>query len=321
VYLVFFSCGVLRRSAANLTTLNQQRFSKVGAVNFATLWRDGVGFWRVWVLTLGKRHGLFDSLRRPPANDAVRLWRDAALALGLVTSKGTPAPGVKPLILDPTRPDYLAGHLMYGAIRSIDYDAMGDFFKSGRTLDHLSRPRRNEAVEEATHWDHVMFLRRLPADVRSRLRRGCDVLELGCGRGKWLEMMRREFPKSRFQGVDPDPDTGALVGSAETAGKSAGADIVYLGEVLHLTDRKKALGNCARVLRPGGTLLVLEGFMPERVSARKWEAVLFAMQLDQALQGARFMKRSELRLPREFGKPRFVTLGGCVALAVARRRG
>ena len=67
-------------------------------------------------------------------------------------------------------------------------------------------------------------------------------------------------------------------------------------------------------------MLVLEGFTPERVSTRKWEGVLFAMQLDQALQGARFMKRSELRLPMEFGKPRFVTLGGCVALAVARKR-
>jgi hypothetical protein len=75
------------------------------------------------------------------------------------------------------------------------------------------------------------------------------------------------------------------------------------------------------VLRPGGDLLVVEGFMPERVSSKKWEAVLFAMQLDQALQGARFMKRSELELPKEFGKPRFVTLGGCVALAVARKRG
>jgi hypothetical protein len=95
---------------------------------------------------------------------------------------------------------------------------------------------------------------------------------------------------------------------------------VYLGEVLHLTDRDKTLANCARVLRPGGHLIVLEGFMPEKVSTKKWEGVLFAMQLDQALQGARFMKRSELRLPPAFGEPRFITLGGCVALAVAPRR-
>jgi SAM-dependent methyltransferase len=290
-------------------------------MNFATLWRDGIGFWRVWVLTLGKRHGLFDALKKPAPNDAVRLWRDAALALGLITTKGKPAPGVLALLLDRRHSDYLAGHLMYGAIRSLDYDAMGEFFKTGRTLDLLSRPRRNEAVEEATAWDHVMFLRRLPAEVRTRLRRGCRVLELGCGTGQWLRTMKRTFPKSRFHGVDPDPDTGAEVGFAETAGKSGSADVLYLGEVLHLTDRRKTLANCARVLRPGGHLLVLEGFMPEAVSHRKWEAVLFAMQLDQALQGARFMKRSELDLPPEFGKPRFVTLGGSVALAVARRRG
>jgi len=290
-------------------------------VNFSTLWRDGIGFWRVWVLTLGKRHGLFDALKRPAPNDAVRLWRDAAQALGLITPGGAPAPGVKKLLLDRDHPEYLAGHLMYGAIRSLDYDAMADFFKTGRTLELLSRPRRNEAVEEATQWDHVMFLKRLPADVRARFTRGCDVLELGCGTGRWITAMRRAFPKSWFHGVDPDPDTGAEVGFAESAGTTASADIVYLGEVLHLTDKPKTLANCARVLRPGGDLLVVEGFMPERVSSKKWEAVLFAMQLDQALQGARFMKRSELELPKEFGKPRFVTLGGCVALAVARKRG
>lgn len=287
-------------------------------MEFGTLWRDGVGFWRVWVLTLGCRHRLFDGLHRAPPNDAVRVWRDAALALGLVARRrGRLVPA---LVLDPARPDYVAGHLMFGALRSLDYDAMGDLFARGRTIPLLSRPRRNEAIEEATRWDHVMFLRRLPREVRARLEQGCDVLELGCGAGRWLAMMRREFPRSRFRGVDPDPETGAEPGTAESAGRTAGADVVYLGEVLLVTRRKRTLANCARVLRPGGHLLVLEAFLPERVSGGKWEAVLFAMQLDEALQGVRFMKRSELVLPAQFGRPRFVQLGGCVALAVAERR-
>jgi len=289
-------------------------------MNFETLWRDGIGFWRTWVLTLGKRHGLFDGLDRPAPNDAVRLWRDAAVALELLTPRLKPAPGVKTLLLDRDHPDSLAGHLLYGAIRSLDYDAMADFFATGRTLKLLERPRRNEAVEEATHWDHVVFLKNIPKDIKARLDAGVDVLELGCGSGKWLTMMRRRFPLSRFHGIDPDPDTGAEVGFAESAGKTDSADIVYLGELLHRTDRAATLANCARVLRPGGTLLVLEAFMPEKVSTKKWDGVLFAMQLDQALQGARFMKRSDLKLPPPFEKVRFITLGGCVALAVARTR-
>jgi len=292
-------------------------------VKFDTLWRDGIGFWRVWVLTLGKRHGLFDGLERPARNEPARVWRDAAQALGLIVKKGkghAPAPGVASLVLNPRHPRYVAGHLMFGALRSLDYDAMGEMFKRGRSIPLLQRPRRNEAIEEATHWDHVMFLKRLPREVRARLERGCDVLELGCGTGKWLKRMRREFPRSRFRGVDADPETGAEVGYAETAGKTASADIVYLGEVLLVTKRANALANCARVLRPGGHLLVLEGFLPERVSTKKWESVLYAMQLDEALQGVRFMKRSELVLPTSFTRPRFVTLGGCVALAVAKRR-
>ena len=164
-----------------------------------------------------------------------------------------------------------------------------------------------------------MFLRKLPPEVRARLERGCDVLELGCGTGVWLSLMRKAFPRSRFRGVDPDPDTGAEVGYAETAGKTASADLVYLGEVLLVTQRDKTLANCARVLRPGGHLLVLEAFLPERVTSGKWEAVLFAMHLDLALEGVGFMKRSEFRLPRPFGKHRFIRLGGRVALAVAVR--
>ena len=292
-------------------------------MDFDTLWRDGIGFWRVWVLTLGKRHGLFEALDRPARNEPVRVWRDAAQALGLIVKKGkghASAPGVTSLVLDPRHPRYIAGHLMFGALRSLDYDAMGEMFTGGRSIPLLQRPRRNEAIEEATHWDHVMFLRRLPREVRARLLGGCDVLELGCGTGKWLKRMRREFPRSRFRGVDADPETGAEVGYAETAGKTASADIVYMGEVLLVTKRAKALSNCARVLRRGGHLLVLEGFLPERVSSKKWESVLFAMQLDEALQGVRFMKRSELVLPKAFTRPHFITLGGCVALAVAKRR-
>lgn len=292
-------------------------------MDFATLWRDGLGFWRVWTVTLGRRHGLFDRLGRRPVHEGERVWREAAQALGLVDRRGgrwVPARGVRRLLLDPEHPDWLAGHLMYGALRSLDYDAFGEFFRTGRPLDPGARPRRLEAVREATRWDHGMFLRKLPIPVRGRLERGCDVLELGCGSGEWLSLMRRTFPRSRFRGVDPDPASGAEPGRAETFGGTAGADIVYLGEVLHLTDRARTLRNCARVLRPGGFLLVLEGFLPERVSRRPMEAVLFAMQLDQALQGVRFMKRSELALPREFTRPRFVRLGGCVALAWARRR-
>jgi SAM-dependent methyltransferase len=292
-------------------------------VDFATLWRDGLGFWRVWTLTLGRRHGLFERLGRRPRHDGERVWREAAQALGLLDRRGghwAPAPGVRRLVLEADHPEYLAGHLMYGALRSLDYDAFGEFFRTGRPLDPGARPRRTEAVREATRWDHAMFVRRLPRAVRRRLERGCDVLELGCGTGEWLALLRRVFPRSRFRGVDPDPESGAEYGRAETYGETAGAEVVYLGEVLHMTDRVRTLANAARVLRPGGYLLVVEGFLPERVSRRPMEAVLFAMQLDQALQGVRFMKRSELVLPREFERPRFVRLGGCVALAWARRR-
>lgn len=301
-------------------------------MDFDTLIRDSIGFWRIWTYTAGRR-----ILQRLPATERelgkqvkpgpLKVWLDAAQALGLVVRKRgvvAEAPGVRRLLADRTHPDYLGGHLLYGAIRSLDYDGLEGYLRTGRTLHHLRRPRRNLAVQEATEWDHVMFLRKLPENVFRRLRRGCDVLELGCGTGQWLRRMRAEFRKSRFRGCDPDPEAArqakAEVGWAERFGDSASADMVYLGEVLHLTDRQRALANCARVLRPGGWLIVLEGFMPERVSRKPLEAMLFAMQLDQAFQGVRFMRRSELCLPSEFGPVKFVTLGGCVAIAVASKK-
>ena len=107
----------------------------------------------------GRRHGLFAGLGRRPANDAVRVWREAAQALGLIVRKRgrlVPAAGVEALLLDSRHPDYLAGHLRFGALRSLDYEAMGELFRRGRTLAAGSRPRRNESIEEATNWDHEM---------------------------------------------------------------------------------------------------------------------------------------------------------------------
>jgi len=78
-------------------------------VDFDTLWRDGVGFWRVWVVTLGRRHRLFDGLHRRAANDAVRVWREAAQALGLIVRRRgqyAPATGVRSLLLDPRHPEF-----------------------------------------------------------------------------------------------------------------------------------------------------------------------------------------------------------------------
>lgn len=109
-------------------------------------------------------------------------------------------------------------------------------------------------------------------------RPGCSALDLGCGRGEWLEIMREE-------GIDAfgvDGDEGMLE-AARQAGldilqgdalsvlaqqPSEGRDVVsafHLAEHLEFHDLQRLVREALRVLRPGG-LLVLETPDPTNLS-------------------------------------------------------
>ena len=110
---------------------------------------------------------------------------------------------------------------------------------------------------------------RLPAGAR-------EVLEPACGNGYNLRLLAERNPGVRLLGVDlvvaqvrraraalsGYEHADAVQGDFQSlAMRDGGQDCVYVVESLcHATDLPQALGEIARVLRPGGRLVVIDGW-------------------------------------------------------------
>lgn len=144
-----------------------------------------------------------------------------------------------------------------------------------------------------------------------------NVLELGFGQGYNLAYLVPRHEEVRFQGIDLTPAHVALAQSrlAEWPAErvcleqcdfhhlpqaDASIDAAYCIESMcHATDLPRALGEVARVLRPGGELVLFDGYLPrppealERDEALAVElvarglAVAHMQTVDELLQAAR----------------------------------
>lgn len=320
---------------------------KARSADFARLWRYSVGFYGVWLAHLGRQTGLLEKLASGPMSinelvsvtkmhsPAVQAWCSAAISYGLVREKKGKLnlmPAMKAILLDRKNPDYLGGQFSYLALRSLEYGAFEDLFRSGKTREMSSTLG---AIEHATDWDHYAFLAAIRCDkkLRQLLSRGCSLLDVGCGTGSLLAKMHNEYPRSSFVGIDPSVKAVARarkiakpIRILKQAGESMTFedefDIVYLGESLYAaSDKRKVVSNCHRALKKGGTIAIVEGLLPESKLQSNDNRLIMGMQLDFALQGHRFMTRREVAslLEKEkFSRVRFEDLGGSVYLVTAK---
>jgi ubiquinone/menaquinone biosynthesis C-methylase UbiE len=320
------------------------------STDFSRLWRYSVGFYAVWVAHIGRQMSLFDHLDTKPMSieelitstkfypAAVRAWCSAAEAYRLVISKNGKLQmdkKMRRILINKASPDYLGGQLSYLALRSLEYGAFGELFRSGKIRKTTSTLN---AVQEATVWDHYAFL----AAVRHRkklhrmLSIGCKVLDVGCGTGGMLAKIHKEYPKSSLVGIDPSAKALAMArqitpskpvtlikASSESMKFANEFDIVFLGESLYMMkDKERGLSNCWRALKNYGTIAIMEGLLPRSKLNNAARHLIMGMQLDFALQGQMFMNKNDiaLLLNNRFSNTLFEDLGGNVYLVTAMKK-
>ena len=202
-------------------------------------------------------------------------------------------------------------------------------------LDGIKRNRAEQAsryfAENAAHWDEIRALHIADSEVEQAiiglLPTGPieDLLDLGTGTGRMLSVLADRAERS--VGIDYSREMLAVArANLEAAGKrnwqvrhgdlyqlpfpGASFDVAVIHQVLHyLEDPVEALAEAARVLRPGGTLVVAD-FAPHEVAglrdehAHRWLG--FADdQLADWLRQCGFECPSPVHLP---GQPLTVTI-------------
>ena len=129
----------------------------------------------------------------------------------------------------------------------------------------------------STWFENLMLQQWIPAmpDVKAHLERGCDVADVGCGRGRAIIKLAQAFPRSRYVGYDNfGPTVARATNNAREAGVSdrvrfeerdvskglpAEFDVIATFDVVHdAVDPLQLLQSIRRALRPGGIYVCLD---------------------------------------------------------------
>jgi hypothetical protein len=176
------------------------------------------------MISVGHRTGLFDKMSKMPPSTSLQIAESAGLNeryvrewLGAMTTGRIVEhePESKTYSLPPEHAAYLtrdAGadnigvFAQYIPVLGTVEDKVIECFKNGGGVPYSEFKRFHELMAEDSGQSVVsslidLILPSVPGIIE-RLEKGIDVLDLGCGRGKALNLMARVFPKSRFVGYD-----------------------------------------------------------------------------------------------------------------------
>ena len=153
-----------------------------------------------------------------------------------------------------------------------------DTFRKGGGLTYADYPGFHDAqaADSAAVNDASLIEAIVPlTGVVDRLEAGIDVADIGCGEGHAINLLAREFPRSRFWGFDFSPEalvparaeaaawglTNATFVECDVAGEveEETYDLVTAFDAIHdQAHPASVLSNIHRSLRPGGTFLMVD---------------------------------------------------------------
>lgn len=175
-------------------------------------------------------------------------------------------------------PNNFAGAMQWVAVLGGVEDKVVDAFHHGKGVPYSAYDRFNEVMAEESAQTCVAALDAhivpMIEGLEERLRKGIDVIDVGCGSGRAMVHLAKRFPLSRFNGIDLLPtaidaarqcvqEAGVIANTrfraidATTWDEAEKYDLVTTFDAIHDQARPDiVLRNIRRALRPGGVYMM-----------------------------------------------------------------
>lgn len=271
-------------------------FDQTKADGFASKLLSHLNASAVMLMTsLGHRTGLFDAMsdgdgytsvslasKAKLSERYVREWLGAMVTGGIVDYDPEAQTYVLPgehaaYLTRAASPNNIAVVAQYIGVLGAAEDAVAEAFRHGRGVPYSAYPRFHDVMAEDSGQTALggLYENVIPAvpGLQSRLEKGIEVVDVGCGAGLVLTSLAERFPNSRFTGLDLSPEMTAKANARAKQrgltnlrfiecdlsqwGAVAQYDLVTAFDAIHDQGRPDlVLGHIRRALRPGGTFLM-----------------------------------------------------------------
>jgi SAM-dependent methyltransferase len=247
------------------------------------------------MISLGHRTGLFDCLARLQAAGSheiaaqaglseryVREWLGAMVTGGVVEYDAAAKtyrlpPEHAAWLTRDASPNNMAGSMQWVAVLGYVEDQVLDAFRHGKGVPYSAYNRFHEVMAEESAQTVVAGLSQhilpLVPGLKERLMAGIDVLDVGCGSGRAIIHLARQFPTSRCVGYDFSAEGVAAAREEAQAQQAPNArfevvdaaampdtqafDLITAFDAIHDQAKPDAvLANIRRALKPEGVFLM-----------------------------------------------------------------